>query len=161
MSTLTHEQHELEELFDSLTFARERAAGADDGGQDFVVSICGGNWTMKHLGRSHDAYKGQCKSATGQACQFARSYGLQLSQGFNVDLYTEEGALELAKTWVSKAQHYFDLWQAQSDSTYRFSEEDHKSWLPGPRFVELLETWSERACARARALRDFRPLYRK
>ena len=62
---------------------------------------------MQHLGRSHDAYKGQVASTTSDAASFARAYGFQLSSHYNVDLYGEAGAGVLAQAWVEKAQFFF------------------------------------------------------
>ncbi len=115
---------------------------------------------MRHMGRSHDAYKGQVVSARGAAADFARNYGFQLSARYNVDLYGEAGALELAQTWVAKAQHFYDIWSQQANLVYAFTAEDWASWQPGSDFLALLDTLPARAQSRVRDLRDLCPSYR-
>lgn len=151
---------ELEVMFDELSKARQKATVGESGGADFYVTVCGGRWTMEHLGRSHDAYRGQVASKVSDAAIFAVEYGFQVASRYNTDMYSEEGAQILAQTWVDKAQWFWDIYKEQGDPYYEFTDDDMASWEPGTAFSRLLPTWSGRALTRAVQLRDARPMRR-
>ena len=148
---------QLDAMFDELASARENVTSSTSEGGDFICTVLGGSWTLQHLGRSHDAYRGQVARSASEAAAFAKEYGLQTSSRYNVDLYGEEGALTLAYTWAAKAQHFYDIWKKQPNPAYAFTDQDFASWQPGHRFLELLGILTGRALQRARGLRDYRP----
>ena len=67
--------------------------------ENFDIRILGGSWTMARSGRSHDAYRGIVLRQGGEAALFAKGYGFSLGARYNIELYGDEGAMEMAKTW--------------------------------------------------------------
>ena len=150
---------ELADLFAELDFARS-SVGDVVAHNDFQVSVLGGLWTMVNMGVGYDAYQGRVTTLNSDAFHFAVDYGFQRAARYNVSLYGEEGAFVLAKTWVEKAQFFFNLWRAQPNRLYAFSDAELRSWVPSPELEQLIERLEGRAKARALDLRNFAPVRR-
>jgi hypothetical protein len=152
---------EMDELFSEFLEARADAVHGPPAATDFEVVVMGGAWTIAHLGRACDAWKGKAIALGGDAAKWATKYGFNTAARFNIDLYGDHGAKLLAKTWCSKCQHFWDIWKHQHDDDYTFSVRDWESWQPSAEFLALrLGLLAPRAKIRCDQLLSQRPLSR-
>ena len=146
----------LDEVADALAKARHYAS-ADHLGT-FRVAPLGGPWTARHAGVAMDAWAGR---AVGKAVEeWCRKYSLQDNMRFDVSLYTPEGALTCARYWALKHWHYHEIWLGEgSPAEYKYTEEDHASFIEPEAFTKLAETVvAVKAQRRFELLRGLRPL---
>ena len=147
---------ELDVVFRELLLARERVA-ADPGQQlDFKITLLGGKWTKENRDVSFDAVKGAPRQ-NSSAEDFSVAYGLGKSARFEIALYGLNVALVLARTWCSKLQYYFDIFEASGEVLYRFKDDDHRAWREPAEFADSVEVSAGQPLKRMEWLRRLRP----
>jgi hypothetical protein len=149
----------IDELFDELRELQVETEAGQPALPDFHVKVLGGKWTIEHMGIGHDAFKAKAVRIKSEAAKFAYDYGMGKDGArYNVSIYGgDAGALEVAKTWASKAQFFYDVWKAKADASYAFTAADCAPWRPSDAFLALLPTLGAAAHLRACQLRDFVP----
>jgi hypothetical protein len=83
--------------------ALDRAANVD-----FMVTICGGRWTMINLGVAYDCFKAEGR--TREATEFCQRFRFNKSRSYNISTYGEGDASTLAHFWKTRMQFLFDRW---------------------------------------------------
>jgi hypothetical protein len=147
---------ELDAVFRELLLARERVA-ADPGQQlDFKITLLGGKWTKENRDVAFDATRGAPR-ANSSAEDFAVAYGFKKSARFEIGLYGLNLALVLARTWCSKVQYYFDVFESSGQVLYRFTDEDHRAWHEPAEFTDSFGMAAGLSLRRMDWLRRLRP----
>ena len=94
----------------------------------FRIAPLGGNWTLRAHGILYDAYKGW---AVGAALPWCDAYHLTKSARFNVNLYGDQGSIEMARAWMHKMSWFYQAWL------------DHGSACPFFYEAQLVEQYRE------------------
>ena len=78
----------------------------------FNVRLLGGRWLLEHQHRPYDAFQGYITEGT-DASDWATLYHINKSARFDINLVGEGESFCLAKAWVERAQHFYDIWVGQ------------------------------------------------
>ena len=123
----------------------------DDEHESFVIKLLGGKWTKKHLGVVADA---ACCVAVGAIAQhWCDGYLIQRRYVFTFKTYTREGSLMLAREMCRRLQFYLDVFCAQEDEDFLYSQEQLDSYTEDPKFTQLMRQWPSKSSFHKRGLR--------
>ena len=92
------------------------------------------------------------------AAAWCAKYGFGLTSRYEMSKFGDATASLMARTWCAKLQYYFNIYSAQRDVNYLYTEEDISGLSAPPRFEDLFLSLQASARARARWLHDLRPL---
>lgn len=134
-------------------------AGAAEG-DSFYVIIRGGPWSLRATGKALESVMA-CARA-GPPTEWAKKYNMGKSALFALSKYGDESAHMLALEWCRRCEHFFQIWVAQDDPEFAYTQTDLASYQEGLEFVTWMcsvdimsATW-ERA-AKVRSLRPTNP----
>ena len=88
---------------------------------------------------------------------FCERYFRFKSARFDVPYFALPVARTLATAWALKMQHYWDIYSAQDNYGYKFSQYDNDSFTEPDDFVHVFNVLDGRKLARAQGSRDLRP----
>ena len=126
-----HEHDPDDSHMNLLAFRASWEATVGRDAEDFFVEALGGPWTRKHKGVDVDAYSGlPVEGKEGPAGEWLRSVCLpgQCSNYFS--MYDEHGAGMLARVWVIKMQHCYDLALAGPPAEWTHQLANDCNWPP-------------------------------
>ena len=125
----------------------------------FKTDPLGGRWTQAVKKVATDAWAG--KPCNSVALEFDQKSFMSRSgmQRFDTSLYGEDGAQTMARYYVAKMCHVFDMWSDAGCSwEFVFPEDAADSFSEPPVFGALaLDLLSAKAQARIEALRGLKP----
>ena len=142
------------------TLQRAKAETSEDNTGHFKVVPLGGKWTVQHKEVPMDAWQG--KPVNAVALNFCQLYqfGTSGAQRFDVSLYGNEGALILARYFVSKMTFFFKHWaDAGASESYVFPADIQVDWQEPEKFCAFaLEASNPKIVQRVEALRGLVPV---
>lgn len=148
-------------FLDSLwaEMAERRAQWADEEqvkGDDFDVQMLGDRWTEDLRHKAFDSIIGLARASAKPWCKI---YGLSTKTYYSIKLYTESGATLMAQEWCDRMQHFYDIWKAQGDAQYTFSEDDSTMYVEGETWLAFCgqEAMSAQLYERVAAIRCIAP----
>ena len=96
-----------EQVWRDLHSARgQLAAHGEEGGEDFKVTVLGGQWLMQHHGVATDCV--QAHAANGGAIAWCREQRFNLSCRFAFSKYGAEAPSILCRAWARRMQHFYN-----------------------------------------------------
>ena len=105
---------------------------------------------------SDNIHAGAVSEGSG-ACECVKQYFKFKTARFDVPFYLLGIARVLASTWCLNMQHYWDIFVASGNPTYRFSKWDHESFEEPQEFQELFGLLSGPQLKRAHEQRHLQP----
>jgi hypothetical protein len=149
---------ELDSVWEVVEAKRREWVAADsESGDDFVMQVRGGPWTLLNKGTATDRIVSQAKK--GLAPTWCSKYGLNKLASFSFSKYGERGASQLARQWCSRMQHYYDLWLFWDQVDYIYTDVDHFCYEEDNAFQAFAATLviGEHCHQRLEATRALRP----
>ena len=117
---------EAEQVFIELDEMRRSWHGPlEDEAFSFKVGILGGKWTMEHVGKVADAFRGYACTADSKA--WCDLYLFQNAMRFNISAYGEKTASALALHWARRMEYFYNVWYAQELLHYHFTDADYEA----------------------------------
>jgi len=143
--------------FEGLRHAREELdqEAARDVTPDFKLSVLGGQWTFQRTGREYDYYLAACAHKASES--FATNYYLGRSSRYAVATYGDMVASAMARGWCHRMQHYYNIFAAQDDAQFLFTEADDASYTEPAEVTELATSATGRLAQRVAELRSIKP----
>ena len=144
-------------------FLLRKAQLGDDLGADwrefFRWQLRGGRWVGMHKGIAFDGILASAIRGT-EAYDFMSSFaGLQASAFFSLAAYGEEGALTLARAWISKAFAWLRVWQAAgSQFDHKFKPGDLAGYVEPAAFRALAVDTNGSLAGRVQQIRKMVPV---
>ena len=92
------------------------------------------------------------------AAAWCAKYGFGLTSRYEMSKFGDATASLMARTWCAKMQYYFEIYSAQHDVDYLYTEEDIAGFSALPGFEDLVVSLQGSARARARWLHEVRPV---
>ena len=94
---------------------------------------------MATSGMAQDAWKGMaCLADSKNWCQ---AYGLNISARFNINAYQNEGAMCLARLYVARLSHFYEIWiDLGCPKPYTFSQEQDEAFIEPESFTDFRHT---------------------
>ena len=125
------------EVYNAMEQARNRVTHDHTGA--FRVVPLGGKWLMATSGMAQDAWKGMaCLADSKNWCQ---AYGLNISARFNINAYQNEGAMCLARLYVARLSHFYEIWiDLGCPKPYTFSQEQDEAFIEPESFTDFRHT---------------------
>ena len=149
----------ITEVYDTMAQARSRVM-LDHRGAFRVVPL-GGKWLQATSGMAQDAWKGMACLAESKA--WCQSYGLGISARFNINAYTNDGALCLARYWVARVSYFYEIWMDLGcPKPYTFTQEQDDAFSEPQAFTGLMQNMLPQLpqfyASRVTQIRALRPL---
>jgi hypothetical protein len=117
---------EAELVFRELDLMRRDWCGPlEDEAFSFKVGILGGKWTMEHVGKVADAFRGYACTADAKA--WCDLYLFQNAMRFNISAYGEKTASALALHWARRMEYFYNVWYAQELPRYNYTDDDYEA----------------------------------
>ena len=122
------------------------------------MTVRGGLWAARARGVSADCVTAQCAKGS-LAATFCAKYHVYRHQSYSIARYTDVGAARLAEAWSRNMHWMFNVWLAQEDSDYSFTERDLAGYMEELGFTVWFEGFPVGSAALERALgfRRIRP----
>ena len=136
----------------------ELGVDSDEANLFFVWQLRGGKWTGEHKGIAFDCYSASIRRGTLAAEYILVYSNLKASASFSIALYGDETALVLARAWIHRHWHFFQLWRAAGGAAIKhFSEAEVKSYSEPEEFQALARDAKGPLLARIAQLRCLVP----
>ena len=117
------------EVRERLQEVRDRWAGDDEDAEiNFYMWIPGGVWTEVFRGEVADCaqYKGRAHTAF-----WCTLFQWPKSKRFHFSAHGEESCVQLAREWVSRSHHFFNLWLESGGALRDYDLVDHAPQVSG------------------------------
>lgn len=105
-------------------------------GDNFYVIIRGGAWTLRSVGKALDSVMACARS--GLPTEWAKQHNMGKSALFALSKYGDESAHMLALEWCRRCEHFFQIWVANDDPEYLYTQDDLASYQEDLEFVTWL-----------------------
>ena len=125
--------------------------------RDFKVSVLGGAWTKRALGRDFDAVK--IAAGHAAAARWCELYGLQASARYDLQLYGRELAGALAHAWGHRMQFYYDLFVDSEADPFVYDPSVHEAYTEPEELAASFGVAGGRAVQRLEQIRAIRPAH--
>lgn len=113
----------------------ELAEVAPSGDLPFYIFCRGGYWTKKHKHVVVDAIA--AKARAGCPLEFTKLYQLNRMFSMSTKLYTKHEATTACVEWCARMKHYYDIYMAQDELSYRFSNDELESFVSTEPFCDV------------------------
>ena len=147
----------LQAVFSELENKRQEHIDPPGYHGDFVVTLLGGKWAMQHKGVPFVAFQGKAKDNT-VANDWCLQYSLQRTARFEISMYGEEVASNLAHGWCDRMLYFFNLWLSSGQEHYRYTAADVADYEEPPEIVELATILTGAALTRLNKVRSLKPI---
>ena len=126
-------------------------------GDDFRMSLRGGQWTAAHRGCVTDAVAAQVASDTGR--QWVSMYQEQRMATFSSLRYTQRIATLLASEWCRKRQFFLNVWLQHGGGPHHYTAAEVESYQSSPEWSDFVRDTAptHQALERATALNEWVP----
>ena len=102
---------------------------------DFDVKFLEGESTFKKKGVWEDGVQGYASG--NKVKNWCRKHHLQITVRYEIDLYGLEIANTLARTWMLKMQHFYDIATDHVDGIYKWTDKERETWHEPLDFTQL------------------------
>ena len=146
----------FDDLFQELRANRDTLPGLGPDMRSFKISLAG---DPRLVGKKGPTVHGALASLRSGVPieEFASRVGLKKSARFECSVYTQEGALVLARAWCDRMQFLHDLWCRRAGESWPYTADALSEYKPPDELSQLMETWSDRQCKRARQVMSMQP----
>lgn len=152
-------EDDLDELHHNLELKRREWEDQGIGlpGGPFRLSMRKGKFTYELTGQAFNS----CMAAAsgGDVHSFCDRYGLPNASRYATKLFTEQGAIQMAKAWRAKMTHFYSMYLEQHDEMFVFSRAHIDSFVEDEHFTRYVETFTDgQMLERLMELRDLAPM---
>lgn len=108
--------------------------------EDFETHTRGGDDTEKRKGVAFDVIVGRAIPVHKAAQAWQKKYGLQASVSFSFKKYTEAVAVVLARAWVHRMQHFYNIYKVVGDPQMEYTAAHWSNYVEPDALVQLSES---------------------